>query len=81
MKYTQKSIDLVEDVWSYLENNYKGSEITMELLLYEINKKADTENTLKQSIKYLWNNYDFFDIEYKNYCINYIYNNFNIKVK
>lgn len=80
-KYTQKSIDLVEDVWTFLENNFKGSEITMELMLYEIYRKADTQNTLKNAIKYLWNNYEFFDYDYKEYCIKYIYDRFGIKVK
>lgn len=80
-KYSKKSIDLVDSVWTFMENNFKGSEITMELLLREINKRADTNNVLRQSIKYLWENYDWFDYDYKKYCIDYIYDNFGIKVK
>lgn len=81
MKYSKKCIDLVNDVWTFLENNYKGSEITFELILREINKKADTNNVLRQSIKYLWNNYEWFDYEYKKYCVDYVKNNFGVRLK
>ena len=68
MKYTKKAIKIVEDTWEYLENNYKGSEITMALLIYTIQRKCDTENCRKQSLKYLWKNYEFYnDEEYKYY--------------
>lgn len=81
MSYTKKSIDLVEDVWCYFENNYKGSEITLELVLRELYRRADTRNNLVNAIKYLWSCYEFYDYEYKDYCKNYIYNNYGIKVK
>lgn len=71
MKYSKKSINIVNETWEYLENNYKGSEITLPLLIYIIQKKCDTENCRKQSLKYLWNNYEFCDNEeylyYKEY--------------
>ena len=81
MEYSKKCIDLVNDVWTFLENNFKGSEITFELILREINKRADTNNVLRQSIKYLWNNYEWFDYEYKKYCIDYVKNNFGVRLK
>ena len=68
MKYTNKAIKIVEDTWEYLENNYKGSEITFSLLLYNVQKQCDTEYCRKQSLKYLWENYEFYnDEEYKYY--------------
>ena len=81
MVYTNKSIKLVDDVWTFLENNFKGSEITFELIIREIDKRADTNNTLRQAIKYLWDNYDWFDYNYKAYCIDYIKNNYGIRLK
>lgn len=68
MKYTKKAIKIVEDTWEYLENNYKGSEITMSLLIYTIQRKCDSENCRKQSLKYFWENYEFYnEEEYKYY--------------
>ena len=40
MKYSRKAINIVNDTWEYLENNYKGSEITMSLLIYTIERKC-----------------------------------------
>lgn len=71
MKYTKKAIKIVEDTWEYLENNYKGSEITMGLLIYTIQRKCDSENCRKQSLKYLWENYDFYIYEDYIYWKNY----------
>ena len=81
MVYTNKSIKLVDDVWTFLENNFKGSEITFELIIREIDKRADTNNTLRHAIKYLWDNYDWFDYNYKTYCIDYIKDKYGIRLK
>ena len=80
MKYSQKAINIVEDTWEYLENNFKGSEITMSLLVYTIQKKCDTENCRKQALKYLWNNYEWFDYEEKNYYVKYFKECLGVKV-
>lgn len=68
MKYSKKAINIVNDTFDYLENNYKGSEITLSLLIYTIQKKCDSENCRKQALKYLWDNYEFYDNnDYKYY--------------
>lgn len=71
MKYSNKAINIVENTWEYLENNYKGSEITLSLLVYSIQKKCNTENCRKQALKYLWEGYEFYELEEKNYWKKY----------
>lgn len=80
MKYTKKSIEIVNNTWEYLENNYKGSEITLNLLIDNILKQCDSNNCEKQSLLYLWDNYEFYNIDEYNYYKNYYKENFNIKV-
>lgn len=80
MKYTKKAIKIVEDTWEYLEDNYKGSEITLSLLIYTIQRKCDTENCRKQSLKYLWENYEFYEEEEYEYYKEYYKECLNIKV-
>lgn len=79
-KYSNKCKNIVNEAWKFLENNYKGSEITMELLLKEICKRANTKTCLKDSIKYLWQNYEFFYEDIYKYYKNYIKTNFHIIV-
>ena len=80
MKYSRKAIDIVNDTWEYLENNYKGSEITMSLLIYTIERKCDTENCRKQALKYLWENYEFlYEVDYR-YYKKYFFNCLGIRV-
>ena len=81
MKYTKKAINIVENVWNYLEDNYKGSEITFSLLIYNVQKQCDTENCRKQSLKYLWENYEFYGEEDYKYYKNYYKKCLGIKVK
>ena len=71
MKYSNKAINIVENTWEYLENNFKGSEITLSLLIYSIQKKCDTENCRKQALKYLWESYEWYDLKEKEYYIKY----------
>lgn len=80
MKYSRKAIDIVNDTWEYLENNYKGSEITMSLLICTIERKCDTENCRKQALKYLWENYEFFYEEDYRYYKKYFYKCLGIRV-
>lgn len=35
MKYTQKAINIVNDTWEYLENNYKGREMLPTQIIFE----------------------------------------------
>ena len=52
----------------------------MSLLVYTIQKKCDTENCRKQALKYLWNNYEWYDYEEKNYYIKYFKECLGVKV-
>lgn len=76
MKYKK----ILDNVWDILENNYKGSEITLEMCIDLIEKKADTKNCLKKCIKLLWKQYEFYDVEIKQYYKKYIKENYNINV-
>jgi hypothetical protein len=78
MKYEK----ILNDTWEYLENNYKGSEITIELWIDLIKKESDTENCLKQCIKLLWEQWEWFDsVEERQYFKEYIKNNYGIIVR
>lgn len=81
MKYSNKAINIVENTWEYLENNFKGSEITLSLLIYSIQKKCDTENCRKQALKYLWESYEWYDLEEKEYYIKYFRECLGVYVK
>lgn len=73
--------NIVNDTWEYLENNYKGSEINMSLLIYIIERKCDSENCTKQALKYLLENYEFYDLEEEKYYKDYYRAILGIKVK
>lgn len=72
MKYSKKAINLVNKAWEYFENNYKGSEITFELLCRYICIYSDTKTCQKQALKYMFDNYEFYNKDYYNYCKSYI---------
>lgn len=72
MEYSKKAINIVDKVWGELENNYKGSEITFELLCRYICKYSDTKTCQKQALKYMFNNYEFYNKDYYDYCKSYI---------
>lgn len=76
MKYEK----ILNDTWYFLENNYKGSEITLEMWINLVEKKADTKNCLKKCIKLLWRQYEFIDPKIKIYYKKYIKENYNINV-
>jgi len=80
-KYSEKAINIVNNTWEYLENNFKGSEINMSLLVYTIQKKCDTENCRKQALKYLWENYEWFDLREKEDYILFFKESLGINVK
>lgn len=77
MKYEK----ILNDTWEYLERNYKGSEITMGLWLNLVEKMCDNDYCLKQSIKLLWEQWEWFDIEQKEYYKKYIKENYNVVVE
>ena len=77
MKYEK----IVNDTWEYLEEHYKGSEITLELWTNLINKECDNNYCLKQCIKLMWEQWEWFDLGVKNYYKKYIKNRFGVCVK
>ena len=72
MKYSKKAINIVDRVWEELENNYKGSEITFEMLCQYIFRYSDTKTCRKQALKYMFDNYEFYNKDYYDYCKSYI---------
>jgi len=76
MKYEK----ILNDTWEYLEDNYKGSEITIQLWLKLVEKKCDNNYCLKQCIKLLFSQWEYFDYEQRENDIEYIKNNYGIKV-
>lgn len=78
---SKKAITLVNKMWEYLENNYKGSEITFDLICDYICKNSDTARCEKQALEYAFSNYEFYDIDYYNYCVIYLKENYGIKLK
>lgn len=77
MKYNK----ILNDTWEFLENNYKGSEINMKMWLDLVEKESDNKNCLKNCIILLWDMWEFYTIEEREYYIKYIKDNYNIKVK
>lgn len=71
---------ILNDTWDYLDNNFKGSEISFDLWLKLVENKCDTENCLKQCIKMMWKQWEWYDLEEREYYKNYIKENYNIKV-
>ena len=77
MKYTK----ILDDTWYYLENNYKGSEITLELWLSLIEKHSNSTNCLKKCIKIIWSKWEFYDNNLKDYYKKYIKRTYGVIVK
>lgn len=77
MKYEK----ILNETWEYLESNFKGSEITLELWAKLIEKKCDTNYCLKQCIKMMWKNWEWFDFEEKAYFKKYLKNNYGVIVR
>lgn len=77
MKYSK----ILNDTWEFLENNYKGSEINMEMWIDLIEKKSDSKNCLKKCITLLWDMWEFYFDDEKEFYKNYIKENYHIRVK
>ena len=77
MKYEK----ILNDTWEYLESHYKGSEINLDLWLDLIEKKSNNDYCLKQCIKLLWSQYEWYDYEEREYYKQYIKENYKIIVK
>lgn len=76
MKYEK----ILNDSWEYLEENYKGSEITIQLWCKIIEKMCDTEYCLKQCIKLLFSQWEYFDLRQREFDIKYIKEKYGVKV-
>lgn len=76
MKYEK----ILNDSWEYLENNYKGSEITIQLWLYIIGKMCDNEYCFKKCVKLLFSQWEYYDTEQRQLDIEYIKDYYGIKV-
>jgi hypothetical protein len=72
---------ILNNTWEYLENNYKGSEITMKMWLKLVEKESDTKNCLKKCIKILWDEWEFFYNEERQFYKKYIKDNYHVIVK
>lgn len=77
MKYEK----ILNDTWEYLENNYKGSEITFSLWLYLVDKMCDTDYCLKQCIKLLWTQWEWLNNEDREYYKKWLKSNYGVIVK
>lgn len=71
---------ILNDTWEYLENNYKGSEITFEFWLNLIEKKCDNNYCLKKCVKLLWSQWEFTLNEDRQYYKEYLKESYGIKV-
>lgn len=71
---------ILNDTWEYLENNYKGSEITFDLWLDLIEKKSDNNYCLKQCIKLLWCQWEWFSLDLRKYYKGYLKDQYGVKV-
>jgi hypothetical protein len=76
MKYAK----ILNDTWEYLENNFKGSEITIDMWVDLVEKECDNDYCFKQCVKMLWEQWEWFDLEEEQYTKNYIKEKYNIKV-
>lgn len=76
MKYEK----IVNDTWDYLEKNYKASEIGITTWCDLVERKCDNDYCLKQCIKLLWKQWEWYDLEEKEYYKDYIKNNYGVKV-
>lgn len=72
--------EILSETWWFLENNYKGSEITFGMWLLYIEKESDSKNCLKQCIKLSWNQWEWYDLEEKEYYRKHIKEYYGIKV-
>ena len=76
MKYEK----ILNDTWEYLENNYKGSEITFDFWLKLVEKKCDNNYCLKQCIKLLWSQWEWFNLDLRQYYKGYLKDQYGVKV-
>ena len=77
MKYEK----ILNTTWEFLENNYKGSEITFPMWVFLVYKMCDTKYCLKQCLKLLWSQWEWLDKEDREYHKNWLKYNFNVVVK
>ena len=77
MKYEK----ILNDTWEYLENNFKGSEINMGLWLDLVEKECNNDYCLKQCIKLLWTQWEWFDCEEETYYRQYIKEKYGVIVR
>jgi hypothetical protein len=77
MKYEK----ILNNAWEYLENNFKGSEINIDLWIRQVNIECDNNYCLKQCIKLLWSQWEWFDLKEKEYYRNYIRENYGVRLK
>lgn len=71
---------ILKRVFDYTEDNFKGSEITFSLCMYLVYQESDTENCLKNTLKLLWNNWEWDDFEEEQYYRKYLKDSFDVKV-
>lgn len=76
MKYA----NILNETWEYLENNYKASEISIKTWCDLVERKCDNDYCLKQCIKMLWEQWEWYDLEEREYYKNYIKDNYGVKV-
>ena len=76
MKYEK----ILNDVYEYLESTYKNSEITMILYIYYIKKQCDNDYCFKKCIEILWDTWDFYDYNEREFYKAYLKEEYNIKV-
>ena len=76
MKYEK----ILNETWEYLENNYKGGEITIPLWINLIEKKCNNRYCLKQCIKLMWSQWEWFDLKEKHYVKKYIKDIYGVMV-
>lgn len=76
MKYA----NILNETWEYLESNYKASEISIKTWCDLVERKCDNDHCLKQCIKLLWEQWEWYDLEEREYYKNYIKDNYGVKV-
>jgi hypothetical protein len=75
MKYER----ILNDTWEYLESNYKASEINIKTWCDLVERKCDNNYCLKQCIKLLWEQWEWYDLEERDYYKNYIKDNYGVR--